>query len=179
MGALSHLPAQKDDNSPYKAPDSHTADHSQKATVCLYPPFFVGNALSLRNYAVALSVARVQPDHKQLYLYQFPDQALFALDLLSPWEGARGRHRKTRKAHFAFVVFHGRGSEWYTKYHPLTHATATHNLTTKIIWGSISWCEWRAHRKQQRQPEWVRSPHFPLKFERSNFTPGNFSKLIL
>lgn len=66
------------------------------------------------------------------------------------------------------------------KVSPLTHATATHNPTTKkIIWESISWCEWRAHGKQQRQPEWVRSPHFPLKFERSNFYPGNFSKLIL
>ena len=66
------------------------------------------------------------------------------------------------------------------KVSPLTHATATHNPTTKkIIWESISWCEWRAHRKQQRQPERVRSPHFPLKFERSNFYPGNFSKLIL
>jgi len=36
------------------------------------------------------------------------------------------------------------------KVSPLTHATATHNPTTKkIIWGSISWCEWRAHGKQQ------------------------------
>lgn len=44
-----------------KSSDSHTADHSQNATVCRYPPFFVGNALFLRNYAVALSVARVNP----------------------------------------------------------------------------------------------------------------------
>jgi len=42
-------------------PDSHTADHSQTATVCRRPPFFVGDALALRNYAVALSVARVKP----------------------------------------------------------------------------------------------------------------------
>jgi hypothetical protein len=63
---------------------------------------------------------------------------------------------------------------------PPTHATATHKPTTKkIIWESISWCEWRAHGKQQRQPEWVRSPHFPIKFERLNFYPANFSKLIL
>lgn len=105
-----------------KPPDSHNADHSQTTTVCRRPPFFVGDALALKNYAIRVpcgkgEARRVQPDYKQLYLYQSPEQA-FALGLLSPWEGARGHRRKTRKAYFAFVVFHGRGSEWYTKYHP-------------------------------------------------------------
>jgi hypothetical protein len=44
-----------------KPPDSHSADHSQTATVCRRPPFFVGDALALKNYAVALSAARVKP----------------------------------------------------------------------------------------------------------------------
>ena len=85
-------------------------------------PLFLGNALfpwKLRCCVICgkSESRRVQLDNEQLYLYQSPEQA-FALGLLSPWEGARGHHRKTRKAHFAFVVFHGRGSEWYTKYHP-------------------------------------------------------------
>ena len=41
--------------------DSHTADHSQKATVCRRPPFFIGDALALKNYAIAFPVARVKP----------------------------------------------------------------------------------------------------------------------
>ena len=153
---------------------------------CMLPPspLFLGNAPFPWKLCCCVicgkgEARRVQPDYKQLYLYQSPEQA-FALGLSSPWEGARGRNRKTRKAYFAFVVFHGRGSEWYAKYHPSPmqqqHIT---QQPKKIIWGSISWCEWRAHRKQQREPEWVRSPPFPLKFERSNFYPGNFSKLIL
>lgn len=86
------------------------------------PPPFLGNApfpWKLRCCVICGKgeARRVQPDYKQLYLYQSPEQA-FALGLLSPWEGARGHRRKTRKAYFAFVVFHGRGSEWYTKYHP-------------------------------------------------------------
>lgn len=86
------------------------------------PPLFLGNApfpWKLRCCVICGKgeARRVQPDYKQLYLYQSPEQA-FALGLSSPWEGARGRNRKTRKAYFAFVVFHGRGSEWYAKYHP-------------------------------------------------------------
>ena len=86
-------------------------------------PLFLGNALFPWKLHCCVICGksesrRVQLDNEQLYLYQSPEQA-FALGLLSPWEGARGHHRKTRKAHFAFVVFHGRGSEWYTTYHPL------------------------------------------------------------
>ena len=85
-------------------------------------PLFLGNApFPWKLHCCVIcgkgEARRVQPDYKQLYLYQSPEQA-FALGLLSPWEGARGHRRKTRKAYFAFVVFHGRGSEWYTKYHP-------------------------------------------------------------
>lgn len=91
---------------------------------CMLPPspLFLGNAPFPWKLCCCVicgkgEARRVQPDYKQLYLYQSPEQA-FALGLSSPWEGARGRNRKTRKAYFAFVVFHGRGSEWYAKYHP-------------------------------------------------------------
>lgn len=85
-------------------------------------PLFLGNApFPWKLHCCVIcgkgEARRVQPDYKHLYLYQSPEQA-FALGLSPPWEGARGRNRKTRKAYFAFVVFHGRGSEWYTKYHP-------------------------------------------------------------
>jgi len=44
-----------------KPPDSHNADHSQTTTVCHHPPFFVGDALALKNCITSLSVARVKP----------------------------------------------------------------------------------------------------------------------
>ena len=105
------------------APKNRTPCAPAFSINCMLPPSPSSLAVPL-SLETALCVIcgkgearRVQPDYKQLYLYQSPEQA-FALDLSSPWEGARGRNRKTRKAYFAFVVFHGRGSEWYTKYHP-------------------------------------------------------------
>lgn len=103
---------------------------------CMLPPSpsSLVILLSLGNYVVALSVARVKPGGFSPtisnYIFTSPRSKLLPLVFCPLGRGARGHHRKTRKAHFAFVVFHGRGSEWYTKYHP-THATATHNPTTK------------------------------------------------
>lgn len=93
-----------------KPPDSHTADHSQKLPSAAARLSSLVMPLPLKNYVIHVSCGkgearRVQPDNEQLCLYQFPDQALFALDLSSPWEGARGRHRKTQKVYFAFCKF--------------------------------------------------------------------------
>ena len=67
-----------------KPPDSHSADHSQTTTVCRRLPFFVGDALALKKlYHFVIcgkgEARRVQPDYKQLYFCQFPDQALLPL----------------------------------------------------------------------------------------------------
>lgn len=66
------------------------------------------------------------------------------------------------------------------KVSPLTHATATHNPTTKQHeeYISIGKSDVRTGNNNESRTR-VRVPVFLLKFERSNFYPGNFSKLIL
>lgn len=66
------------------------------------------------------------------------------------------------------------------KVSPLTHATATHDPTQKqyeeyILIGKSGVRTGNNNESRTR----VRVPVFLLKFERSNFYPDNFSKLIL
>lgn len=160
-----------------KSPDSHSADHNQATTVCRRPPFFVGDALALKNYAIRVpcgkgEARRVQPAHEQLYLYQFPDQALLPLTFRPLGRGQGDAIEKLKKCTLLFASFSWEGIGMVHKVPFRTHVTATHNPTTKqheeyILIGKSGVRTGNNNESRTR----VRVPVFLLKFERSNFTP--------
>lgn len=138
VGVLSHIPAQKDDNSPYEAPRTATAQTIAKQLPSAAARLsLLVMPLPLKTTPFAFPVARVKPDHEQLYLYQFPDQAFLPLTFRPLGRGQGDAIEKLKKCTLLFVSFSWEGFGMVRKVSPLTHVTATHNPTTKkIIWGA-------------------------------------------